>query len=514
MCALLSTIGVWTVPTLRSLCGTRNQMLNLKLEIFSQKMKFKVFTVGWEPCFINYLLTPIEKKVGIEFVHGLVGDASRIYHVQKQYPLMKFTALSKTNKESLPVPDYELLSSLECVGVPTVKSMIQGDRVLRHRSEIDALGYATLLAVRIRDALEDLRPDVVLGGYDSIHSAMSLCVAKYLGVPWVAMAFPVIPDDLTGFCNGLTPNSLLPITRPVDERLRRHAKSLIQNVRSREQQVVAYRAPVSLRQWVKQYLQHGRNFFWRKQRIGVLGVDRFIYPSNSERLYDITRRTFNRLRLPIGNMLNSPPETRFVYYPLHMAPESTVDTWAPFYQNQLALISQISLAMPVDIAFVVKLHFSDPDNYSRKQLLQLMNMPNLYIAHPSAPGNAFIEKSSLVIGIQGTTCIEAALLGKPVLIFGDSPYQYFPRSERAKQPDELYEQIRRMLDLSPPSEEDIVESFANYMARYMRGRTNDWGRPVQPDELDHLADCFRTLGSYVMDPVNRANWYQKLPFLN
>ena len=197
-----------------------------------------------------------------------------------------------------------------------------------------------------------------------------------------------------------------------------------------------------------------------------------------------------------------------------MAPESSVDTWAPFYQNQLAFVAQLSLAIPADMAFVVKLHFSDPDNYSRRQLQQLMKLPRLHIAHPNAPGSAFIEEAALVVGIQGTSCLEAALLGKPVLIFGDSPHQHFPRTERAKRPDELHQQVRRMLELPPPSDEEIVEAFAAYMARYMPGRINDWNRPIEEDELERLSDCFRALRSYLEVPTNRANWYHEPPFVS
>ncbi len=456
----------------------------------------------------------MEKHAGIEFIHGLVGDASRIHHVQKQYPRLKFVALSKTKKDSLPPPDHELLASLECLGVSTIKSMVQGDRVLRHCPAHEALGYATLLARRMRDMFRELQPDFVLASYDSLHAALSLAVAKSLGIPWVAMAFTVIPDNLTGFCKALTPDRLVPMTRPVDEQLRGQARALIRNVRSREQQVLAFRPPTSLTRWLWQYFTHGRNLLRRRQNAGILGIDRFTYPSAGERLCDLYRRSFNRLCLPVSRMLSAPPAGRFIYYPFHMAPESMLDTWAPFYQNQLAFVAQLSLALPADVEFVVKLHFSDPDNYSRRQLQQLIRLPHLRIAHPSAPGRDFIEKAALVIGIQGTSCLEAALLGKPVLIFGDSPYQHFPRTERAKRPDEVNQQIRRMLELRPPSDDEIGEAFAAYMARYMPGRINDWSRPIEEDELERLSDCFRALRAYVEVPANRANWYNEPPFVS
>ena len=427
---------------------------------------------------------------------------------------MKFVALSKTKKDPLPAPDHRLLASLECVGVTTIKSMVQGDRVLRHRPAEEAFAYATLLARQMRDTFRELQPDLVLASYDSLHAALSLAVAKSLGIPWVAMAFTVIPDNLTGFCKALTPDTLVQMTRLVDEQLRGQARALIRNVRSREQQVLAFRPPTSLTRWLWQYFAHGRNLLRRRQNAGILGIDQFTYPSVGERLHDLCRRSLNRFCLPTSRMLSSPPEGRFIYYPFHMAPESMLDTWAPFYQNQLAFVAQLSFAIPADIAFVVKLHFSDPDNYSRGQLKHLMKLPCLRIAHPNAPGRDFIEKAALVIGIQGTSCLEAALLGKPVLIFGDSPYQHFPRTERAKRPDEVSQQIRRMLDLPAPSDEEIVEAFAVYMARYMPGRINDWSRPIEEGELERYSDCFRALRAYVEVPANRANWYNEPPFVS
>ena len=172
-------------------------------------MKFKILTTGWEPWFINDMLAPIEKTTGIDFVHGLVGDASRVFRAQELYPRSRFVALSITKRESLPAPDFELLASLEGEGVPTVRSMVQGDRVLRYRTEFESLGYATVLARKMRATLDELRPDMVLASYDSLHSAMSLAVAKSLKIPWVALAFPVIPENLTGFCRALTPDSLV-----------------------------------------------------------------------------------------------------------------------------------------------------------------------------------------------------------------------------------------------------------------------------------------------------------------
>jgi hypothetical protein len=474
---------------------------------------FRIFTVGWDPAFTRYLLAPVAERTGIRFVHGLVGDPRRLPDVQASYPEAEWVALSQAPDEPLPEPDLELLASLEGPGVPTIRSMVRGDRVLRHRDPEEALAYATLLTQRLMRELDAAEPDVVLASYDNIHSAIALAAAKSRGIPWVAMAFPVIPDNLTWFCRGLVPDTVLPLAQPVDDRIRSNARAVMTSYRSRDVRVVAYRAPVSLRENALQFAAHVRNASRRAVSRRSLGVDPYTFPTSKERVADIARRYLNRLRLPAARMIRTPPDRPYVFFPLHMAPESSVDTWAPMYQNQLELAFQLALAVPADTDVVVKLHFSDPDNYTARDLNRLMDIPGVRVAHPGAPSRSFIERAALVFGIQGTANMEAALLGRPVLMVGDSPYQHLPGAERAVRIDLMGDQIRRMLQQPRPTDDEIVEGLAQYIARYMPGRVNDWSRPIEDAEMEKYADCFAALRAYVSAPGVRAGWYEYPPFV-
>lgn len=475
---------------------------------------FHIFTVGWEPSYIRYFALPIAERTGYRFTYGLVGDSSRLPLLRQSLPQTTAIALSKSSAESLPAADYELLASLEASGVPTVRSMVQGDRVLRHRPEAEAFGYATLLARRIRQALAELQPDVVLATFDSLHSAMSLAVSKSMGIPWVALSYPVIPDDLTGFCKGMTPDTLVPLGSVEEEPLRLRAAQIIRTVQANSQKILAYRPPVSFRQRARQAMLSAGNFARRMLRSRELGYDPYTWESGMERFRDKVRRSINAVRFPLSFMIGTPPQGRFAYFPLHMAPESSVDTWAPFYQKQLSLVFQLALALPADVELVVKIHFGDPDNYSRRELLELSRLPRVRIARPDASSHSFLKAAAIVFGIQGTANLEAALLGKPVLLFGDSPYVDFPRTQKAKAPDELPGQIRAMLRQPPPSDTEVEAAYAAYIARYMPGRINDWERRIEPEELDRLCDCFRELRRYLDVPGNRADWYLTRPFLS
>ncbi|AXO13646.1 hypothetical protein [Thalassospira indica] len=474
----------------------------------SPSIPFTVCTIGWEPWFIDYLLGPVTEKTGIRFVNGIVGDSTRIDRAKNKYPEYEFFALSKSKAESLPSADLKFLSQFEHPDVPTIKSMIQGDRVLRHRPIDQSLGYATLLAKNLQKFFDKYQPDLVLGSYDSLHAGLGFAVAKSHRIPWVAMAFTVIPDNLTGFCNALTPDNLVPLEREEDEKLKDLAQELMNSVRKKRQSVLAYKPPGSVLQWVKQYSINISNFFRRQIASSDLGIDLYTFNTSFERARDIVRRFKNRALLPTKKLLMEPPQGRYIYFPLHMSPESMLDTWAPFYQDQLAFIATLSLSVPVDVSLVVKLHFSDPDNYTRTQLCSLMRRPNLFIAHPNASGHEFLINSDLVVGIQGTSSLEAALLGKPVLLFGDSPYQHFPQTERAKTPDKLHAQILAMLSKDASSDEEILKAYTKYLSRYQPGRINDWSREISAEDAERYANCFQLLKNHILSSGVRDTWYE------
>jgi capsule polysaccharide modification protein KpsS len=190
-----------------------------------------------------------------------------------------------------------------------------------------------------------------------------------------------------------------------------------------------------------------------------------------------------------------------------------IDTWAPFYQDQMAFIRQLSFSIPADVELVVKLHFSDPYNYSYFELQELLRRYHVSVASPFVPSRPFLERASLVVGITGTSNFEAAVRGKPVLLFGNSPFQHFPRTERALTPDKVFKQIKQMLNMSRPGEDEIVEAVANYMSRYMPGQVNDWSIPYELVEHDKYADCFLALATYVETTGITENWYKQSPFI-
>ena len=134
------------------------------------------------------------------------------------------------------------------------------------------------------------------------------------------------------------------------------------------------------------------------------------------------------------------------------------------------------------------------------------------IAHPLAPTRDLIEGASLVSAISSTAALEGALLGKPVLLFADSPYKRFPSSRVSTGPQHLRGEIEELLGAPTPSYESILASFARYLGRYLPGLSNeDWGVPVTPDECKRFAVILSRLVGYISD-IEAPSWYDQPPF--
>ena len=138
---------------------------------------------------------------------------------------------------------------------------------------------------------------------------------------------------------------------------------------------------------------------------------------------------------------------KFLFFPLHVQPERNVDIVAPFYANQLEVISNISKALPVGHKLYVKEHHSMNLRHWRNisYYKEIIDLPNVKLIHPSVSPKTLLEKCKMVITISGTAGFEAALYKKPCIVFADVIYSSLPSVHRLKSLEELPTAIRESL---------------------------------------------------------------------
>ena len=77
--------------------------------------------------------------------------------------------------------------------------------------------------------------------------------------------------------------------------------------------------------------------------------------------------------------------------------------------------------------------------------------PGVELVRPFVDTRSFIERADLVVAIQGTMGLEAALLGKPVIMLGESPVTKFRNASNIGELEDLPELVRSKLSEPKPT---------------------------------------------------------------
>jgi hypothetical protein len=195
--------------------------------------------------------------------------------------------------------------------------------------------------------------------------------------------------------------------------------------------------------------------------------------------------------------LASPPTAPFVLFGLHTQPESAIDVWAPFFSRQMWVIEILSRSLPPSHKLLVKIHKSDAARYSARDLRELQSFPGVELVEPFADARPFVEGAALVVSIQGTMGLEAALLGKPVIMLGESPVALFPSASAIGQIADLPALVREKLQATRAARSQVLDAYSEYLRPFLPASHNDWSRPQTEQEIEDYVDLFRKLRQYV-----------------
>jgi hypothetical protein len=115
---------------------------------------------------------------------------------------------------------------------------------------------------------------------------------------------------------------------------------------------------------------------------------------------------------------------RFVYYPLHVPADFALTIRAPDYLDQCALLAALCRSVPSTHRVVFKEHpaLIGAIPYSRLAAL-LHEHGNLAMLDPRINNYDVLKQADAVVTVNSKSGAEALLLGKPVLVLGDSFYR-------------------------------------------------------------------------------------------
>jgi hypothetical protein len=159
----------------------------------------------------------------------------------------------------------------------------------------------------------------------------------------------------------------------------------------------------------------------------------------------------------------NPLNERYVYFTLHVIPESSTFIKAPMYTNELSLIQSISKILPINWKLYVKEHPSMIGQRNLEFYKKISKIQNVKLVKMNAyqDPKPWIEKSEAVISISGSAALEAAMLNKPSIVFGEVCFSVISGVKVVKS----FEEVERLLKLINIKNwpKDNITSCATYL---------------------------------------------------
>lgn len=152
----------------------------------------------------------------------------------------------------------------------------------------------------------------------------------------------------------------------------------------------------------------------------------------------------------------------FVFFPLHLDPEASTLVYSPYHTNQLAVIENIAKQLPLSSHLIVKEHPAMIGQRPVAFYQRIEAMPNVTMVYPEIAGDLLVQKASIVATITGTAGWEALLLGKPLVMMGQTPYTAALEEGFVYCPDltQLHDAFVQAKALKPVSDESLLRFIA------------------------------------------------------
>jgi len=341
-------------------------------------------------------------------------------------------------------------------------------RTMKHRPAAEQLRQALATYRAYRDALLRFRPDHMLFAHvESFEQKMATSLAQELGIP---ISVPIDCRTFGGSILCTDVYETLPDV-PFDPGPHRaEAEAFVRRFREAQQPAVVcpfpaatageqlsrHIRPIERRtaDFVRRAVADPSRFEWDHLKAAVLNN----LPPLRDALFNAHIRRALRWRDMDG--LDGLP-ANFIYYPLQYTPESSINTPAPYYVDQLRVVDAIRHAMPSDHLLIVKDHPAVLRERERSMIEAIQRKSGVAVMKATVPGRDLIERAALTISVTGTSTLEAFLLGKPALTLGGMFMSRFMGGVASL--GELPERIRAAL-ASPPTDEAVIAAAATIMA--------------------------------------------------
>ena len=141
------------------------------------------------------------------------------------------------------------------------------------------------------------------------------------------------------------------------------------------------------------------------------------------RLRRILRKiSYKKCMAKVGMKFSELSKTKYIIYPLHFEPEASTLIQGRWLNDQKKIIEILSKHVPADIKIIVKEHQPSIGRRPLRFYEDLLHYHNVFFVDDTMDSYQLIEHSIGVAVISSTMGLEALMLKKPVISFGERFY--------------------------------------------------------------------------------------------
>jgi hypothetical protein len=118
------------------------------------------------------------------------------------------------------------------------------------------------------------------------------------------------------------------------------------------------------------------------------------------------------------------------------------------------------MSLPADTVLLVKEHPWMIGKRSLPAYRKMLEIPRVHLVDPALTARTFVEHAALVAVVTGSVALEAAMMRKPVIVFGDCPFTLLPPHmvRRCSEPRVLPALLRDLMS-DPRSDDAALERY-------------------------------------------------------
>lgn len=328
-------------------------------------------------------------------------------------------------------------------------------------SETEMLAILDVAALRIDAFLEKERPDAVLSfGSATVGDVLFELLCARRGIPFGQLKATKIRNHVALMDSGIRPPTVLAAAyagmTSVPEDLAGDIDDYLNSVRERgvkyEGAILFHRDILlsRLRAAPRRLLSAARSDLARlssAEQRNDPHIPAFLPAAWHTNVVQPLRTFSLGRRLPLLKAEDLDSQGNFVFYPMHFEPEVSLQVFGRPFQNQIEVVRTLALSLPVGTRLLVKEHPRSLGYRRESYYRKLLDIPNVRLVDPFVPTIEIVRRARLVSVVSGSVGLEAAIVGKPVLVLGATHYTLLPESmvQQAGDLNLLSAQIKAMI---------------------------------------------------------------------